>query len=90
MQKEKWKGDHIPDNYYIQVLHYLMVTEFDFAVLKAQLKTVFDGVPYLQTKHYFIERAEVEEDIQFLASAEKKFWKAVETGQRPALLLPEI
>lgn len=41
-QKEKW--DHrIPDNYYIQVLHYLMVTEFDFVVLKAQLKSEFNG-----------------------------------------------
>lgn len=89
MHKEKW-NHRIPDNYYIQILHYLMVTEFDFAVLKAQLKTVFDGVPYLQTKHYFIERAEVEDDIQYLAAEEKKFWKAVQTGERPALLLPEI
>ena len=89
MQKEKW-NHRIPDNYYIQILHYLMVTEFDFAVLKAQLKTVFDGVPYLQTKHYFIERSEVEDDIQYLANAEKEFWKAVETGKKPALLLPEI
>ena len=28
-QKEKW--DHrLPENYYIQILHYLMVTEFEF------------------------------------------------------------
>ena len=58
MQKEKWK-DRIPDNYFIQVLHYLMVTEFDFVVLKAQLKSEFGGQIYLQTKHYFIERSEV-------------------------------
>lgn len=89
MQKEKWK-EKIPDNYYVQILHYLMVTEFDFAVLKAQLKTVFDGVPYLQTKHYFIERADVEEDIQYLAKSEQNFWRLVEVRKRPALLLPEI
>ena len=89
MQKEKW-NQQIPDNYYIQILHYLMVTEFEFAVLKAQLKTVFGGVPYLQTKHYFIERSEVEEDIQFLAREEEKFWKMVQTGVKPALLLPNI
>lgn len=89
MQKEKW-NKQIPDNYYIQILHYLMVTEFDFVVLKAQLKTVFDGVPYLQTKHYIIERADVEEDIQYLAQEEKKFWKAVQERKRPALLLPNI
>lgn len=89
MQREKW-NHQIPDNYYIQVLHYLMVTEFDFVVLKAQLKTVFDGVPYLQTKHYFIERADVEEDIQYLSNEEKKFWKQVQERKRPALILPEI
>lgn len=89
MQKEKW-NQQIPDNYYIQILHYLMVTEFEFVILKAQLKTVFNGVPYLQTKHYIIERADVEEDIQYLAQEEKKFWKSVQESKRPALILPTI
>ena len=89
MQKEKW-NQRIPDNYYIQVLHYLMVTEFDFAVLKAQLKTVFDGVPYIQTKHYFIERSEVEGDIEYLAKKEMEFWQYVKSGKKPPLVLPEI
>lgn len=88
--KEKWKGQHIPDNYYIQVLHGMLIMEADFAVLKAQLKTVFDGVPYLQTKHYFIERADVEADIQYLAEEEKKFWKQVQERKKPALILPLI
>lgn len=89
MQKEKWK-DRIPDNYYIQILHYLMVTEFDFAVLKAQLKSEFNGEIYIQTKHYKIERAEVQADIEFLESSEKEFWKQVQERKRPALILPEI
>lgn len=89
MQKEKWT-DQIPDNYYIQVLHYLMVTEFDFCILKAQLKTVFDREIYLQTKHYHIEREDVEEDIQLLAAEEEKFWECVKKRRRPALKLPEI
>lgn len=89
MQKEKWKG-RIPDNYYIQLLHYLMVTEFDFAVLKAQLKSEFNGEIYLQTKHFKIERSEVEEDIKFLESSEKQFWKQVQERKRPGLILPEI
>lgn len=89
MQKEKW-NKRIPDNYYIQLLHYLMVTEFDFAVLKAQLKYEFDGEIYLQTKHYNIERSEVEEDIKLLESSEKQFWKQVQERKRPGLLLPEI
>lgn len=90
MQKEKW--DHrIPDNYYIQVLHYLMVTEFDFAVLKAQLKYEFPGGDImLQTKHYKIERSEVQQDILYLAQKEADFWKSVQAKKKPALLLPEI
>ena len=89
MQKEKWK-DRIPDNYYIQLLHYLMVTEFDFAVLKAQLKSEFNGELYIQTKHYKIERAEVQADIEFLESSERDFWKQVQERKRPGLILPEI
>jgi len=34
MQYEKWKG-RIPQNYYIQVIHQLLATGFDFTVLKA-------------------------------------------------------
>ena len=36
MQREKWK-DRIPDNYDIQVLHYLLVTGYAFVVLRAHL-----------------------------------------------------
>lgn len=89
MQKEKWKN-RIPDNYYIQILHYLMITEFEFAVLKAQLKYEFDGETYLQTKHYKIERSEVEADIEFLESSEKRFWKQVQERRKPGLILPEV
>lgn len=89
MQKEKWR-DRIPDNYFIQILHYLMVTEFDFVVLKAQLKSEFGGQIYLQTKHYFIERSEVEGDIEYLAEEEARFWKCVEAKRMPDLILPDI
>lgn len=89
VQRAKWK-DGIPQNYYCQVLWYMMVTEFDFAVLKAQLKYDFHGDVFLQTKHYFIERSEVEEDIEFLRQAAEKFWTYVQQDKRPPLILPEI
>lgn len=90
MQKEQW-NDRIPDNYYAQILHYLMVTEFEFVVLKAQMKTQFsNGNIYLQTKHYHVERSEVEDDILYLAEQERKFWDMVQNKERPALLLPAI
>lgn len=89
MQREKW-NHRIPDNYYIQVLHYLMVTEFDFAALKAQLKYDYDGDIFLTTKHYLIEREEVQEDIDFLEKAERKFFECIKEDRQPNLVLPVI
>lgn len=89
MQWEKW-DNRIPDNYYIQVLHYLLVTEYDFVVLKAQLKRVRDGKVRLTTKHYHIEREEVLSDIKMLKEEEEAFWYSLQSGQEPGLLLPEI
>lgn len=89
MQKEKWRNQ-IPMNYYCQCLFYMAVIEADFCVLKAQLKTMFDGVPYLQTKHYFIERSEVQEDIDYMMQKGSEFWESVQSGQRPSLVLPDI
>ena len=89
MQKEKW-NKQIPQNYYCQVLFYMAVLEADFAILKAQLKTVFDGVPYLQTKHYPIERSDVEADIQYLMQEGERFWQYVQSGKQPPLRLPDL
>ena len=90
VQRAKW-NDHIPQNYYIQVLHYLMVTGFEFAILKAQLKTEWPGqLPSLRTEHYLIERSDVQKDIEYLREAEERFWSYVEKDTRPPLILPEI
>ena len=89
MQKEKW-NDQVPDNYYLQVLHYLLVTGWDFAVLKAQLKYDYGDGPYLITRHYHIERSEVEDDLKILLKAELEFWHQVELKQRPNLILLAI
>lgn len=90
-QKEKWK-DGIPDNYYCQVLHYLNVTGYSFAILKAQLKYKFDDDIKLETRHYYIERNDVvEQDIKFLEEKEVEFWNNyVVTRKQPPLLLPEF
>lgn len=90
MQKENWK-DKIPDNYYVQVLHQLLATGWDFVILKAQLKYDFDGEVFLQIKHYRIERSEVEEDLEYLEEKEVKFWtKNVLGDKKPDLILPAL
>ncbi|OPZ77048.1 MAG: YqaJ-like viral recombinase domain protein [Alphaproteobacteria bacterium ADurb.Bin438] len=88
-QLEKW-NDRIPDNYFCQVLHYLLVTGFDFAILRAQLK--FFGEPLkLETRHYFFEREEYIDDIGLLMSNEIEFWNDhVLTDKKPNLILPPI
>ena len=88
-QRAKWK-DRIPDNYFCQVLFYMAVIEADFAVLKAQIKTVIDDDVRLETKHYKIERADVQGDIDFLMNACKDFWQYVNDDKEPPLILPEI
>jgi len=90
-QKEKWAGNSIPQNYYAQILHYFLVTEAKFAYLKAQLKYEMDGEePFLYTKHYRIERSEVEDDIKYLEEKEREFWSYIEKNERPHTVLPEI
>ncbi len=90
MQYENWR-DKIPDNYYCQVLHQFLATGFEFAVLKAQLKTVYgNGEIRLNTRHYHIERNEVLEDMEWLLQEEIKFWNCVERGIKPNLILPPI
>lgn len=89
MQKEQWR-DAVPQNYYCQCLLYMAVVEADFACLKAQLKTVFNGVPYLQTRHYHIERSDVQDDIDYLMEEGERFWEYVQRDERPPLRLPEV
>lgn len=88
-QREKWK-DRIPDNYFCQVCFYMAVVEADFSVLKAQLKMDFDGDMHLETRHYHIERREVQGDIDYLMQKGAEFWECVKSDTRPPLVLPEI
>ena len=88
-QRQKW-DDGIPDYYYCQIVHYLMVTEFDFAVLKAQMKYQRGEDCTTVCKTYHIERSEVLDDIEYLMNKEKEFWAMVESDTEPNLLLPAI
>ena len=88
-QWAKWK-DQIPPNYYVQVLHYLIVTGYQFAVVTAHLRTTWQQDRKTEVRHYFIERSEVEDDLKLLTAEEVKFWQYVTEGKKPPLMLPEI
>jgi len=85
----KW-DKRIPDAYYCQILHYLMVTGFEFAALKARLKYDFEESTYCQIKHYRIERADCEKDIEILMDAEQHFMDCIKNDIKPSLILPKI
>lgn len=88
-QRSEW-DDQIPQGYYIQLLHELMVTDFDFAILTSQLR-YSDGDNMVKvTKNYRVERADVLPDIDFLINAERRFWDSIEQDKRPAVQLPEL
>ncbi len=75
---------HIPENYYIQVLHYLLVVnDCTFAILTAKLR-FFDyydteGKKLLktETRYYFIDRndEQVKKDLDYLERKETNFWE---------------
>lgn len=89
MSKDKWK-DQIPDNYYCQVLWYLGITEFDFAIVKAQLRSEYEGNVSLITKHYYIDRKDVGDDINLLMQKGAEFYEAIIQDKCPPLILPRI
>ena len=85
--REKW-NDRIPDNYFIQVLHGLNVTGFDFIELCAQLK--YDD-NYSQRRIYHIDRSDVEDDCEYLKEQLCTFWREyVLPDIEPGLILPQI
>lgn len=86
---DEWKNG-IPNHYYTQCLHYLIVTGYDFVWLRVKLKFAWDS-NYQEIRDYHFTREEVIEDMKYLLSQEIKFWNEnVMKGVRPGLILPEI
>ena len=85
-----WK-DRIPDQYYCQTIHQLLAADWEFVILVAQIKWHAKGGELRKdTREYYIERAEVLDDIEYTKAAAIKFWDQVKTKQRPSLILPSI
>lgn len=76
----KWADGKLPDNYYIQTLHQLLATGYDFVRLYAYLESM-NGDKTIRT--YEIERADVEADLQWLLAKEEEFWTCVQKGIMP-------
>lgn len=87
IQAQEWE-DRIPNNYYCQVLWYMMVTQAQEAWLTALMQW-HDGRQEIRDFH--IERtAEVQDDIEMLMTAGRVFWENLQKGREPALILPSV
>lgn len=67
----EWK-EKIPDSYYLQILHGLICTGFEFVNLIAELRYI-DGNSSI--RQYHIERLEVLDDIEYLLRKERENWE---------------
>ena len=89
-----WDGtaSYIPQHYYPQGLHQLLVTGWDFVIFSARLKRdpYRDddmGFPEIRQFYRILDRraAAVQEDIALLEREEERFWtKNVLAGKRPS------
>jgi putative phage-type endonuclease len=80
---QSWLNGGMPKSYYYQVLHYLEVTQFKYAILKAQFKSLDErGQIELRTFHYRIEKnALVTDDMAKMVEMEDAFYKEMMEGR---------
>lgn len=76
----EWDGK-IPSHYYVQILHQLTATGYDFAILQAALWNRNGDITLKDP--YVIERSEHEADIAWMLEQETAFWESVQTRKRP-------
>ena len=80
---EKWNGK-IPEHYYVQCLHELLASGYDYAVLFACL---FNAEGDFVCREYRYEREEVQEDLKWLLEKEEDFWQSVQNKTLPPMTL---
>ncbi len=90
---EHWRGQ-IPQNYYCQTLHQMLVTRRKFVILNAEFRWTErdeDAQVKSESKRYLIVQSpEVLADMKYLDEAEHEFWGYVKRKERPARILPQI
>lgn len=80
---EKW-NNRIPTNYYCQVIHYLSVTNFEYAFVYVLIKHLNN----LEVRKYNILKNEVQEEIELLRYKEIEFWtEYVQKDVEPNLII---
>lgn len=78
---DKWRDGRIPENYYIQLLHQMLATGYDYAYLYAALFSTASGD--ITLREYEIHRADVEADMAWVLERETAFMRHVMDGTLP-------
>ena len=87
---EEWK-DKIPNTYYVQVIHQLLVTGWKFVIINPEFRWVDkEGEIATRTRRIKIRAEDVAQDLKILDEAEHEFWGYVQRKERPPLALPNI
>lgn len=82
----KWTDGAIPQKYYAQVCEQLAITNYEFAIVTAQL-IYLNGSS--EIKHYQIERVDIEDDIKYVEKQAADFYERyILTDKKPPLTLP--
>lgn len=68
---EKWANGNLPENYYVQTLHQLLASGYDFVILFAALYSTNGDITL---REYEIEREDVQDDLEWLLEKESRFW----------------
>lgn len=69
---EQW-NNQIPQHYYVQILHGLLVTNFDYVIVIAELRFAWNPEK-VEIRKYVIKREEVEQDLKWLQNKEIHNW----------------
>ena len=84
-----WKNN-IPETYLYQILHYFLVTDYEFAVLVADIRfKCFEDDEFdlkKEIKTYTIYRDDFKNEIKKLQEKEIEFWSYIENNIEPPLI----
>ena len=81
---DKWANGNLPQNYYIQTLHQMLATGYEFVRLFAALYSMNGDITL---REYEIERDDDRDDMEWLLEQETEFWQKVQRGIMPAMPL---
>ncbi len=80
----EWADGRVKPAYYAQILHQMLATGYCFAYLFAALSDMQGNIS-LRTYEFYLE--EHEADMQWLLGQEEVFWRCVQAGTLPPMVL---